>query len=426
MIAECPPVMYIQVLCSDAHWSCLCIRNSDKDAAIADGKYRENHMELGRIAHQMLLARLRMAQEVDGVKFAQVPQQKDNWSCGPRLVTHTKAILQHWRDEGRLSSWSLSFDAAAISSILSFLSKQAEKFKKFGSFNFDTSSGSSEAQDVATSSGGTESKAVVTPHSCAPRLPPAAQHGSSSACPPAPPAGQQVPHQPVTPPSTIPKGQPSSALFDTGREAAINAGVDFDHVMQREHKRVGMPLKGHWRALCISVANALAGTEVAPLDCTACSKLQEIILQGTHQICAPEEVPEPPNMCTHQICPPCTEKPSLQLVQTSAKKGRRKKGDDTFRLSEWLEQNRSGQYEILPDTGNVPLRCRACDKIFSAVRTSTPHFVYHHEEGRTHIRSVAAVPLVDVDAEPHMDCTGVNLSKSPSDMLSLVRLLTDQ
>jgi hypothetical protein len=422
------PALFIEVLCTDHHWAGLYLRNSDKCSLVADGKYGNDMKELGRLGLHMLLIRLgHRAQSVD-VQFANVPKQTDLWSCGPRLAASTEHLVQSWSDLVNFSSFRFSAPDFDIGALHKFLNDTLARCQQAGGgFIFpDEIESGNDPIDLD----GRDDGAARGPSSLGAQQPVSRQKDDGGRAPCSTLVSQQTLSPRVVGRSPlIPSGARvvDGDAFRRGKQIAAARGVDFDHVVQREHRRAMVPYRNHWKSLCVAVGLYPEDTQ---LSCKVCRSLYLAVVATAPQAPSPQPLPDCMPLLPLPAPAPASMQGQLvqagdvdvqlgQLVQVDDKakcrRGRKPSDAPKFALAEFLQSEpRSSMYEMLPDPGNVPVLCRQCDKIFLAQRTSTPYWIHQHEASVSH-RGAGRIAICDVG---HAQCPGLHL-------VSLVCVLLD-
>ena len=213
--------------------------------------------------------------------------------------------------------------------------------------------------------------------------------------------------------------------------ALSKVGIDYNVVFQRGHTK-GIP-RGHWQQFQDYAAEAFETRKVpAACKCRDCAFLLQRALYHerpaemasekpavAHSVVAqsPARVKvERPSVVAHSPARVKVERPRMDGIQMKVKVeistpenvchgSKRKVGLEKFELATYLNAERPNLYRFLDGPG-VPLFCFQCCVTFKAVRATTPHWVWQHEQTDRH-KANSKVKEEEEDSKPK--CLGLDL-----------------
>lgn len=178
-----------------------------------------------------------------------------------------------------------------------------------------------------------------------------------------------------------------TSFYNLGLEKCKDACLTFNNGFQDAHSKGRCPCPaGHWQLFLECL-----GADKPMSHCNACRDLRDRLLCPTDKVS--EATPEP-TQPKPQIC-------DRMLGEARSARGRPKTSAPPFSMKVWLEQNRPGQYKLLPGE-KAPCYCVRCGYQFKLQRNS-PHFLKLHE-AKMHAGKAENVNMVPGNNESNEHC----------------------
>lgn len=182
----------------------------------------------------------------------------------------------------------------------------------------------------------------------------------------------------------VKKKRLKTSFYNLGLEKCKAASLTFNNGFQEAHSKDCCPCpSGHWQLFLECL-----GADKPMSHCKACQGLRDRLLC---EPTPPKLEPTPPKL---QMC-------ERMLGEARSARGRPKTSAPPFSMNVWLEQNRPGQYKLLPGE-KAPCYCVQCKYQFLLQRNS-PHYLLLHES-KMHAGKAEDVNMVPDNNESNEHC----------------------
>lgn len=420
-----PRVIFI-ILHDNTHWSLLACLVGHGEIWCYDGAPTRGIREAAYTSCTFLCSALQFDFQL---KYAQVPHQKDGWSCGHRCVVHAGYILQ-FVEAGKFRALPESIPDMVVSqtSFEAVCQLRPQVAPGIPRPPVLEDEGSEQLflpelvkKGIAAKSRGQKrmaegdgDKSGVPSESCKPtkKKRKSEQSETSKSSKTGSSDGKKC--------KEMSSKERAAVIKDLEDELQTNHSFNHNRDFQKEHKsrKVSMG-KGHWHQFLFALRDK------EPLGCSACKACRKLLGMAPDDEAPPEPI---------QDVAKATEKALVAEQQTGAqsarRRGRPRKGLDKAwpGLQAWLDETRPGLYQIV-DAETHKWLCKVCNQVIKCQRDGDT-FIRKHESRGLHGTKLALLRSQSGDGsiveakveEVAKPCCGVNITTGETDAPELHKL----